>query len=233
MQDYIGFERIIDIGDTTRLLFRLGIECLFAYIVIQRVYCQRYKSSEHTLTFWLFSIVTFCIAFLLRKVPMELGFALGLFAVFGILRYRTESIAVKDLTYLFVVIGLALVNALANKKISLVELMIVDSAITGTVILLDGRHRRTHEDSIMVIFDRVDLLGPDRRFELLAEINRRMLINPTRVAIHEVDLLRDTARLSVFFPTLGAKTAAPPPSTARPSSTSATSLSAPPQPTVG
>jgi len=231
MHDYIGFERIIDVGDTTRLLFRLAIECFFAYIVIQRVYCQRYKSSEHTLTFWLFSVVTFCIAFLLRKVPMEIGFALGLFAVFGVLRYRTESIGVKDLTYLFVVIGLALVNALANKKISLAELVIVDFAITGTVILLDGRHRRTHEDSIMVVFDRVDLLGPDHRLELLEEIHRRMLINPTRVAIHEVDLLRDTARLSVFFPSRGSKAPVPPSASSPRSST--TSLSAPPQPTPG
>lgn len=200
MENFLGFDRFLDVEDTARLLFRLAIEVLVAYVVIQRVYCQRYKSSEHTLTFWLFSIVTFSIAFLLRKVPMELGFALGLFAVFGVLRYRTESIGVKDLTYLFVVIGLALINALSNKKISFVELLIVNVAIAGTVILLDGRHRRSHEGSLMVIFDRVDLLGPDRRPELLDELRKRMLIDPTRVVVHEVDLLRDTARLSVYFP---------------------------------
>lgn len=211
MEEYLGFDRLIDVEDTSRLLFRLAIEVLSAYIVIQRVYCQRYKSSEHTLTFWLFSIVTFSIAFLLRKVPMELGFALGLFAVFGVLRYRTESIGVKDLTYLFVVIGLALINALSNRKISLTELAIVNLAITGTVIVLDGRHRTSHESSLLVVFDRVDLLGPDHRPELLAELGRRMLIEPTRVVVHEVDLLRDTARLSVYFPdTRAAKVGAAP-----------------------
>ncbi|HSC89566.1 MAG TPA: DUF4956 domain-containing protein [Polyangiaceae bacterium] len=204
MDEYLGFDRFIDVQDTTRLLFRLFIELLSAWLVIQRVYCQRYKSSEHTLTFWLFSVVTFSIAFLLRKVPMELGFALGLFAVFGVLRYRTESIGVKDLTYLFVVIGLALINALSNRKISFAELMIVNLAITGTVVLLDGRHRRSHEGSLTVLFDRVDLLGPDNRESLLAELRRRMRIEPTRVVVHEVDLLRDTARLSVFFAELRA-----------------------------
>ncbi len=199
MEDYLGFEMFFDGEDTARLVFRLAIELACAYIVIQRVYCRRYTSSEHTLTFWLFSIVTFSIAFLLRKVPMELGFALGLFAVFGVLRYRTESISVKDLTYLFVVIGLALINALSNKKISIVELMIVNSAITGAVALIDGPHRNNHETMLTVVFDRVDLLGLHRRPELLTELERRMSVRPTRVIVHEVDLLRDTARLSVFF----------------------------------
>ncbi len=199
MEDYIGFELLFDPVDATRLVVRLAIEMFFAAIVIQGVYCRRYQNSEHALTFWLFSTVTFSLAFLLRKVPMELGFALGLFAVFGILRYRTESIGVKDLTYLFVIIGLALINALANKKISLVELMIVDVVIVLTVVLLDGAHKQTHEGSMRVLIDRVDLLTPSRRPELLAELEQRMQITPSRVVVHEVDLLRDTARLSVYF----------------------------------
>lgn len=199
IEKFLGFEKIFDADDTTQLLFRLALEGFFAYVVINRVYCRRYQSFDHVFTFWLFSIVTFSIAFLLRKVPMELGFALGLFAVFGVLRYRTESIGVKDLTYLFVVIGLALINALSNKKISLTELLIVNGTITAAVFLIDGSHRRSHEQRLEVNFDRVDLLGPERRPELMAELGRRLSLNPTRVVINQVDLLRDVASLHVYF----------------------------------
>ncbi len=211
LEDYLGFEKIFDADDTTQLLFRLALEFLFAYIVINRVYCRRYQSSDHVFTFWLFSIVTFSIAFLLRKVPMELGFALGLFAVFGVLRYRTESIGVKDLTYLFIIIGLALINALSNKKISLTELMIVNTTIVAAVFLIDGSHRNTHEHRLAVTFDRIDLLGPDKRGELLAELNRRLNLWPTRVEVNEVDLLRDVARLSVYFQATGPQARSIPP----------------------
>lgn len=199
LEKFLGFEKIFDANDTSQLLFRLALECVFAYIVINRVFCRRYQNFDHVFTLWLFSIVTFSIAFLLRKVPMELGFALGLFAVFGVLRYRTESIGVKDLTYLFVVIGLALINALSNKKISLTELLIVNVTIIASVFLIDGSHRRSHEQRLEVTFDRVDLLGPEKRSELMAELGRRLSLSPTRVVVNQVDLLRDVASLHVYF----------------------------------
>jgi hypothetical protein len=211
LEKFLGFEKIFDTNDTAQLLFRLLIEWIFAYIVINRVFSRRYKNFDHAFTLWLFSIVTFSIAFLLRKVPMELGFALGLFAVFGVLRYRTESIGVKDLTYLFVVIGLALINALSNKKISLVELLIVNATIIGAVIGIDGSHRRSHEQRLDVTFDRVDLLGPEKRPELMAELSRRLSISPTRVVVNQVDLLRDVALIHVYFQAKGpdGRTSAP------------------------
>lgn len=199
LKKFLGFEKFFDTNDTAQLLFRLALECVFAYVVINRVFSRRYKNFDHVFTLWLFSIVTFSIAFLLRKVPMELGFALGLFAVFGVLRYRTESIGVKDLTYLFVVIGLALINALSNKKISLTELLIVNVTIIASVFLIDGSHRRSHEQRLDVTFDRVDLLGPERRPELMAELSRRLSLSPTRIVVNHVDLLRDVASLHVYF----------------------------------
>jgi Domain of unknown function (DUF4956) len=198
MMDYLGFQEGFDSSDTAKLFFRLILEVLFAAIVIRGSYSRRHHNAEHVFTLWLFSIVTFCIAFLLRKVPMELGFALGLFAVFGVLRYRTESIAIKDLTYLFVVIGLALINALSNKKISFAELAVVNMAIVGAVVILE-RPWAVHEGTIRMLYDKVDLLGPQHRPRLLEELSVRMDVPVTRVVVHNVDLLRDTAELSIFF----------------------------------
>lgn len=198
MMDYLGFQEGYDGSDTVRLVFRLLLEVIFAAVVIRGSYSRRHHNAEHVFTLWLFSVVTFCICFLLRKVPMELGFALGLFAVFGVLRYRTESIAIKDLTYLFVVIGLALINALSNKKISLSELVVVNLAIVGTVVILE-RPWAVHEGTMRMVYDQVDLLGPHHRPKLLEELSTRMDVPVTRVVVHTVDLLRDTAELSIFF----------------------------------
>jgi hypothetical protein len=198
MKDLLGMSELFDVADTVQLLFRMAVLFFFVGIVI-RSYSKRYHGSEHVFTYWLFAIVTFCIAFLLRKVPMELGFALGLFAVFGVLRYRTESIGIKDLTYLFVVIGLALINALSNKKISFGELMLVNVSISGGVQILESMRVSQKETFVRVVYDRVALLAPDSEDALLADLQTRTGIPLTRFVIQEIDLLKDTVEILVFF----------------------------------
>lgn len=198
IEEYLGLDSFMDVSDTLRLVFRLCLTLAFTAWVICGSYSKRYRSTDHVFTYWLFSIVTFSIAFLLRKVPMELGFALGLFAVFGVLRYRTESIAIKDLTYLFVVIGISLVNSLANKKISLVELLVVNTAIAGASYFLEGTWRK-RESSLRLTYDQVNRLAPQNRDALIRELSERLEMPLTHVVVHSVDLLRDTADISVFF----------------------------------
>ena len=102
--------------DLFKLFIRFLIDFSFTFVIIRVLYFAANRRKDYLFTFFIFNVLTFFICFLLRKVPMELGFALGLFAVFGILRYRTEPIPIKEMTYLFIVIGLAMINALANKK---------------------------------------------------------------------------------------------------------------------
>ena len=104
--------------DLVKLFVRFLIDFAFTFVIVRVLYFSANRRKDYLFTFIVFNLLTFFICFLLRKVPMELGFALGLFAVFGILRYRTEPIPIKEMTYLFIVIGLAMINALANKKIS-------------------------------------------------------------------------------------------------------------------
>ena len=146
------------------------------------------------------NLVTFALGFLFSRVPLDVGFALGLFAVFGILRYRTEGIQVRNLTYLFVVIGLALLNALSNQRISLVELLIVNAVIVGAVCLLETVSLSGREESRRVVYDRLDLLGPDHEAALLADLRARTHLPVTRYEIGDVDLLRDTAEVDVYYP---------------------------------
>jgi hypothetical protein len=182
-----------------KLLARLGLNLLFTTIVVRWVYYRLYRNRDYTFTYFLINLVTFSIAYLLSNVPIELGFALGLFAVFGILRYRTEAILVRNLTYLFVVIGIALLNALANGGITMGELLITNAVIVGTVTALEAAPFSGREESRLVHYDRLDLLSPTANAELIADLHERTHLPVERVEIGNVDLLRDCVDVVIYY----------------------------------
>jgi hypothetical protein len=185
-----------------RLVVRLVLDLLFLYVVVRLVYFRFYRHRDYVFTYCLLNIVTFSLAFLLSRVTIGLGFALGLFAVFGILRYRTEAIRVRDLTYLFIVIGIAMVNALASEQISFVELLIVNGVIVAAAGFLEVVPFSGREESRDVLYDRLDLLGPAATEKLLEDLRRRTCLPVTRYEVGDVDLLRDTAKITVYYRSL-------------------------------
>jgi hypothetical protein len=188
------------LSDTvTTLLARLALNLFFTGIVVRLVHYRVYRNRDYVFTFVLLNLVTFSLVYLLSSVPVQLGFALGLFAVFGILRYRTEPIQVRNLTYLFVVIALALLNALARTAIGLPELLIVNVVIVGMVCILEAAPFSGREASRLVRYDRLDLLGPEMSAELLDDLRKRTHLPVERYEIGDVDLLRDTATITVHY----------------------------------
>lgn len=181
------------------LVGRLALNLLFTAVVVRLVYYRLYRNRDYAFTYFLLNLVTFSLAHLLSSVPIELGFALGLFAVFGILRYRTEAIRVRDLTYLFVVIGIALLNALANGGISLAELLVVNGVIVGAVGALEAVPFSGREESRRVLYDRLDLLGPATSAALLEDLRTRTHLPVERYQIGDVDLLRDCADITIYY----------------------------------
>jgi hypothetical protein len=139
------------------------------------------------------------LSYLLSGVKLQLGFAFGLFAIFGILRYRTEALAIKEMTYLFVVIAVAVVNALANKKISYVELLFANSAMVAFTYLIERKWLLRHEVSKTILYENIELIKPDRRQELINDLEERTGLKITRVQIGRIDFLRDTARVKIYF----------------------------------
>ena len=186
-------------GSAIMLLARLALNLLITAIVVRLVYYRLYRNRDYVFTYFLINLVTFSLAYLLSKVPIELGFALGLFAVFGILRYRTEAIRVRNLTYLFVVIGIALLNALANGGITLAELLIANAVIVGTVGVLEAAPFSGREESRLVNYDRLDLLSPAAAAELLEDLRKRTHLPVERFEIGDVDLLRDSALITIHY----------------------------------
>ncbi|MFT6398194.1 MAG: hypothetical protein ACJAYU_002950 [Bradymonadia bacterium] len=192
-----GSDSFIDTADFAKLVVRFLLNFTAAWLVIRGVYERMYKWNEFVFTYFAFSIVTFSLCLMLRKVPTELGFALGLFAVFGILRYRTEPVRVRDLTYLFVIIGLAILNAVANRHVSVAELVGINAVIVGSVYVFEFRNRGRRRAWKNIVYDNLELVHPSRRAELIADLEKRVGFRVISVNVVDADLLRDVAKLRV------------------------------------
>lgn len=197
MFDVLGLKEFMDPNDLLKLVVRMSLDLLFAWIVVRGIHFRLYRNRDMAFTYLMFNVITFSLCFLLRKVPIELGFALGLFAVFGILRYRTEPIRTKDLTYLFVVIGLAILNAVANKKVSFAELTTINVVIVALTWFMAYAPGRGREITHKVIYDNLELLKPERRDELIADISERTGLEIQWVDVGDLNLLNDTVKLTL------------------------------------
>ena len=190
---------IYDSKDLIKLLFKFSIDLVFLYLIVRVIYYRTKDEKDYVFTFFMFNILTFFICFLLRKVPMEMGFALGLFAVFGILRYRTEAIPIRQMTYLFIVIGLSMINSLANKSISWMEILLANSIITIITYLIDRVWFSTIEETKSILYEKINLIKPENEQALIEDLKLRTGLNITSVKIEKVDFLRDTAQITIYY----------------------------------
>ena len=185
--------------DMWELLFKFALDAAVLFILIRLIYYPIHRKKDYLFTYFLFNILIFFLCVLLNNVKLSIGFAFGLFAIFGILRYRTEQISIKDMTYLFAVISLAVINALVSKKISLAELLFTDGMILLVTYALEHVWLTRHEAMRQLIYDRVDLIRPGQREALHTDLKQRLGISVSRVEVGRIDLLRDTAQLRVFY----------------------------------
>jgi len=192
-----GSDRFVDSTDLVRMIGRLGFDLVFLFLVAWPIYYKRHKNRDFVFTMVVLNVITFSMCVLLRKVPVDLGFALGMFAVFGILRYRTEAIRIRDLTYLFVVIGLGICNGIANKKVSVMELVTIDATIVALVGLLEMFPRKSFHTAVPMLYDNIQLLRHDRQKELVEDLAARTGLKVVRVEVLKIDMLRDAAEVIV------------------------------------
>lgn len=190
---------LYDSKDLVKLLFKFSIDLIFLFIIVRLIYYRIKDEKDYVFTFFMFNILTFFICYLLRKVPMEMGFALGLFAVFGILRYRTEAIPIRQMTYLFIVIGLSMINSLANKSISWFEILLANGIITIITYLIDRVWFSTIELTKTILYEKIELIKPENEQELIEDLKQRTGLQIVAVKIDKVDFLRDTAQIKIYY----------------------------------
>jgi hypothetical protein len=195
--------KLINLEDFVSLLIRFSMNLIVISVIVIGLYAKTSRRKDFYFSYIAVSIVIFLLCFLLANVKMELGFALGLFAVFSIIRYRTDSIPIKEMTYLFVVIVVSVINALANKKISYAELVTTNLLIVGTIYILEKVLNLRQEISQYVIYEKIENLHADKKEELMADLKERTGINIKRIEVERIDFLRDTANITIFYDVTG------------------------------
>ena len=130
---------------------------------------------------------------------MEMGFALGLFAVFGILRYRTEAIPIRQMTYLFIVIGISMINALSNKSVSIFEVLFTNGLITLITYLIDRLWFQTIEEKKSIVYEKIELIKPENKQALIQDLKERTGLPIHEVKVDKIDFLRDTAAVTIYY----------------------------------
>jgi len=197
-ETFLGM-RLLHVDDLVNLVLRFSLNTIAVLILIGLLYYRQGGRKDYFFTSMVISVTVFLLCFLLESVKIQLGFALGLFAVFGIIRYRTEQIPIKEMTYLFAAIGLSIINALANKKVSYAELLFTNTVLIATAAVLEYFFLGWAERSTNVRYEKIELIAPERRQELLEDLRKRLGCDVRRVAIGKIDFMRDIADIVVFY----------------------------------
>jgi hypothetical protein len=200
IEDYtlLGLD-IIHIDNFSELLLRFALNLIMVVLIVRVLYYPVTRRKDYLFAYVLISVLIFLLCFLLENVKLQLGFAFGLFAIFGILRYRTYAIPIKEMTYLFLLIGISVINALANKKISWAELIFTNLILVFIVYGLEKLWLLKHESSKQIIYEKIDMIQPEKRKELISDLEVRTGLKINRIDIGKIDFLRDTARIIIYY----------------------------------
>ncbi len=185
--------------DVYTLLFRLFVNLIFLTIIIRLLYYPKTKRKDYLFTYYLIGLITFFLCFGLKKLDIDTGMGLGLFAIFGIIRYRTDAIEIKEMTYLFLIIGISVINALASNKVSVAEMVIINAVVIGMTYGLENLWLLKHETRKTITYDRIDLIKPEKYEEMKKDIEERTGLKISRFEIGKIDFLRDVCQVFMFY----------------------------------
>tara|TARA_B100000925_G_C21936003_1_gene442411 strand:+ start:196 stop:858 length:663 start_codon:yes stop_codon:yes gene_type:complete len=181
------------------LLIRLCVNIVFITILIRFLYYAKTKRKDYLFTYYLIGTITFFLCFGLKKLDIDTGMGLGLFAIFGIIRYRTDAIEIKEMTYLFLIIGLSVVNALASNQLSVAEMALINIFMVVLTYILEFLWLMKHETRKTINYERIDLITPDKSSEMKNDIESRTGLSINRFEIGKIDFLNDTAQVRIFY----------------------------------
>ena len=199
----------------TELAIRFGLNLLVCWILVQFFYYRKSKRRDYYFTFMVFSSAMLMLLYIMGNVEVGVGLTLGLFAIFGIIRYRTETVPIREMTYLFVIIALAAINGLApvyrlvgaasahphyELSVGTVSIMLLSNALVVCLIwVLESERLLRHTSAKLVLYDRIDLIVPEKRAELIADLEKRVGVKVDNLEIGHVDFLRDAAFIKVYY----------------------------------
>ena len=189
-------------NDFAMMFVRLLFNIVFTWLIIDRLYFKKSQRRDFYFTFMLIAMAIFFIVFFMifvledMKGKTSMGVGIGLFGIFSIMRYRTDTMPVREMTYLFVIIALSLVNAV-SVNVPLFEVLLTNVIMVIAVWLCE-MHLKSRP-SKLIQYDRIELITPERRPELIADLEKRLGVKVKNVEIGSIDFLRDMAMLRVSY----------------------------------
>lgn len=199
----------------TELAIRFFLNLVVCWVLVQFFYYRKSRRRDYYFTFMVFSSAMLMLLYMMGNVEVGVGLTLGLFAIFGVIRYRTETVPIREMTYLFVIIALAAMNGLAPiyKMVgggAAGAHYVLDwgaagvAAIANALVLcliwvLESEKLLRHTSAKLVLYDRIDLIVPERRAELVADLEKRIGLKVDNVEVGHVDFLKDAAFLKVYY----------------------------------
>ena len=185
--------------ESISLIIRFNFNLLVAFIIIKLIYHRDYKGNDFVFTYFMFNSLIFFFAYLLGNIDINMGFGFGMFAVFAILRYRTDPIPIKEMTYLFIVITIGVINALSNTDISYISLFFTNIALVSLTFILEKYWRNNLLISRNVVYEKIENIKPENHHALLSDLKERTGLDIIRFEIRRTNFLRDTVNIRVFF----------------------------------
>ena len=181
------------------LIIRFGFNLSVAFIIIKLIYQRDHNNNDFVFTYFMFNSLIFFFASILGSITINMGFAFGLFAVFAILRYRTDPIPIKEMTYLFIVITIGVINALSGDEVSFAALLFTNTALVVLTYFLEKYWQKNLLASITIDYDKIDNVKPENHEALLADLKERTGLNIQDFKFFKMDFLRDTARIRIYY----------------------------------
>ena len=185
-------------SELMNLILRFGFNLFIAFIIIKLIYHREHRDNDFVFTYFMFNSLIFFFAFLLSNININLGFAFGLFAVFAIMRYRTDPIPIKEMTYLFIVITVGVINALSKTEVSYGALLFTNIAIVGLTYFLEIYWQKNLLVRHMVVYEKLENIKPGNHDKLLADLKERTGLDIQQFEIRRINFLRDTFRIRIY-----------------------------------
>jgi hypothetical protein len=172
---------------------------LVALLIVRFIYYPSTRNKAYVFTFLAFNTIIFFVLTFLASIEISVGVGVGLFAIFSILRYRTDPIPIREMTYLFIISALPLINAAGANGSYWLQLGIANVAVVAILLLLEKGWGFTYEASKQIVYEKIELIVPERRAELLADLEARTGLVIKRLVVGKVDFLHDVANLKVYY----------------------------------
>ena len=192
-------DEFMDTEHVNKLLLAFLINLIAIMIIVRWLYYPKCKRGEFFFTYILIAISTFMLIYVLGDVKLKAGIALGLFAMFSIIRYRTEQIAIREMTYLFIIIALSAINGLTISELSLGEVIVINALFILAIIICESKLLISHYSYKVIKYDNIGLITPDKRDELIADLEKRTGLKVIKVEVGAIDFLKDAAIVKMYY----------------------------------